>query len=241
MDTEHLSELDAAARQPHVLRIARHILREEGYDALTVKALAKRSGLSRMTVYRHLGDRHDIVMRLAIQSTARRADMIERAASFKGTPRERFVAIISVMRELLPHHMRHELLVFERGVWAKASPDLLRRLQANQDRHVAAMVGVVRDAVAVGDVTLPANLPPEKLGLSFVHLELGGQLVMQGEFAYGRFTASDSQEVLFAFGADLLDSLGWRPLYCELDYVEMTRRMWRELFPEELKKFGIKL
>jgi AcrR family transcriptional regulator len=231
----------AEKRERHVLRIARHILRDEGYDELTVKALAKRSGLSRMTIYRHFGDRQDIVMRLAIQSTARRADMVERAAAWRGSTRERIVAISSVVRELLPHHMRHELLIYERGVRVKASPDLLRQLQANQDRHVAAAVGVVRDAMANGDLSLPADLPPEKLGLSFVHLEQGAHLVMQGEFSYGRFTAADSQEVLNAFGADLLDSLGWRPLASELDYFEMTRRMWRELFPEELARFGIRV
>jgi AcrR family transcriptional regulator len=228
-------------RERHVLRVARHILRDEGYDELTVKALARRSGLSRMTVYRHFGDRQDIVVRLAIQSTSRRADMVERAAAWRALTRERIVAISSVERQLLPHHMRHELLVYERGVRAEASPDLMRQLQANQDRHVAAAVGVVRDAVANGDLDLPADLPPEKLGLSFVHLELGAHLVMQGEFSYGRFTAADSREVLNAFGADLLDSMGWRPLTSELDYVEVTRRMWREVFPEELARFGIRL
>jgi AcrR family transcriptional regulator len=98
-------------RRAHVLRIARHILRDEGYDELTVKSLAGRSGLSRMTIYRHYGDRQDIVARLAIQSTGRRADMVERAASWRGPTRERMVAIGSVARVLLPHHMRHELLV----------------------------------------------------------------------------------------------------------------------------------
>jgi AcrR family transcriptional regulator len=228
-------------RRANVLRTARHILRDEGYDELTVKALARRSGVSRMTIYRHFGDREDIVVRLAIQSTSRRADMVERAAAWRGLTRERIVAIGSVGRELLPHHMGHELLIYERGVRARASPELMRQLQSNQDRHIAAAVGVVRDAVANGDLNLPAHLPPEKLGLSLVHLELGAHLVMQGKFSYGRFTTADSQEVLNAFGTDLLDSLGWRPLSSELDYVEMTRRMWREVFPEELARFGIRL
>jgi hypothetical protein len=106
---------------------------------------------------------------------------------------------------------------------------------------VAAAAGIARDAVANGDLTLPADLPPEKLGLALVHLELGAHLVMQGNFSYGRFSVADSQQVLNDFGADLLDSLDWRPLASELDYVEMTRRMWREVFPEELARFGIRL
>jgi AcrR family transcriptional regulator len=238
---EELARCGFAERERQLLRHARGLLRDGGYDHLTINRLAQASGLARMTLYKHFGNRQDIVLKLAVQSTARRADFVERAALFKASTRERLAAIIDVSRVMMPYHMRHEVLIFEDGIVEKASPELLQNLRSHEDRIIAAIVGVVREAVVAGDVSLPADLPPEKLGLVFMHLEIGAQLLMRRPFSYGRYTAEDSRGALQNFGADLCDRLGWRPLNAELDYPASIRRMWKELFPEELRRFGIKI
>jgi hypothetical protein len=167
--------------------------------------------------------------------------MVERAAMFKGRARERVVAIAEVFRQLLPHHMRHELLVFEEGIRDKASPDLLRKLQAHEDRILATVIGVIRDAVVSGDLSLPAGLPPEKLGLALLQVDIGAHVLKQRPISYGRFSAEDAYRVLLDFGASLADSLGWRPLSSDYDYPAAMRRMWREVFPEELARFDVRL
>jgi AcrR family transcriptional regulator len=236
-----LAGCEPAERERQLLRHARRLLREGGYDHLTINRLAQRSGLARMTLYKHFANRQDIALKMAIQSTARRADMVERAALFKACARERIAALGSVLRETLPYHMRHEILIFEDGIREKASPELAQELRSQEDRIVAALIGIIREAVVAGDVTLPDSFPPEKLGLVLMHLEIGAQVLMRRPFSYGRFTASDSRSALHDFGADLLDRLGWRPLFAELDYPASTRRMWKELFSDELERFGIKI
>jgi len=238
---EELSGCEFAERERQLLRHARALLRDGGYDHLTINRLSQRSGLARMTLYRHFGNRQDVVLKLAIQSTSRRADLIERAAMFRGISRERIAAVADVLRHVMPHHMRHELLVFEDGIRDKASPELLHLLQSHEDRIVSTVIGLIRDAVVAGDLTLPVDLPPEKLGLAFIHLETGAQLLMRRAYSYGRYSAEDSRSVLHDFGVDLLDGLGWRPLYSEHDYPAAVRRMWKELFPEELAKFDIRI
>jgi AcrR family transcriptional regulator len=238
---EILADCEFTQRERHLLRHARQLLREGGYDHVTINRLAKRSGLSRVTLYKHFANRQDIVLKLAIQSTGRRADMVQRGALFRGKSRERLVAISSVIRELMPFHMHHELLADEDGIRDKASPALLRELQANEDRIVSSAVGVIRDAVVAGDVTLPDDLPPEKLGLALIEFEIGAQVVMRRTTVYGRYTAEEAFEVLKDFGAGIVDRLGWRPLSSEHDYDASTQRMWMELFPGELKRFGIRL
>jgi AcrR family transcriptional regulator len=238
---EELAACGFELREKHLLRHARRLLREGGYDYLTINRLAGRSGLARITVYKHFAIRQDIVLKLAIQSTARRADMVERAALFRGLARERLVAVAEVFRELMPHHMRHELLVFEEGIRDKASPDLLRKLEAHEDRILATVIGVIRDAVVSGDLSLPAGLPPEKLGLALLQVDVGAHVLMQRPRPYGQFSAEDAYHVLLDFGTALADSLGWRPLSSEHDYPAAMRRMRREVFPEELARFDVSL
>jgi AcrR family transcriptional regulator len=238
---EELAACEFGERERLLLRHARRLLREGGYDHLSINRLSQKSGLARMTLYRHFGNRQDIALKLAIQSTSRRADMVERAALFRGLSRERLVAIGSVIRELMPYHIRHELLVFEDGIRDKASPDLLRKLQAHEDRIISAVIGVVRDAVVSGDLSLPDDLPPEKLGLALMQVEIGAQVLMRRAGSYGQYTADDSYQVLVDFGISLADGLGWRPLSGEHDYVASTQRMWKEIFPDELKRFNVRL
>jgi AcrR family transcriptional regulator len=234
-----LAALEFIERERQLLRHARRLLREGGYDYLTIKRLAETCGLARITLYKHFAIRQDIVLKLAIQSTSRRADMVERAALFRGHTRERLVAIADVFRRLLPHHIRHELLVFEQGIREKASPDLLRELETHEDRILSTVIGVIRDAVASGDLSLPDDLPPERLGFALLQLDYGAHVLMQRPKTYGRFTHLDAYEVVFDFGIRVADSLGWKPLSSEHDYVTPTLRMWRTLFPDELERFGI--
>jgi AcrR family transcriptional regulator len=230
---------DFAQREQLLLREARGLLRDSGYDGLSLKVLSERTGMARVTVYKHFRNRAEIILKLAIQSTARRADLAEQAALFKGLTRERLTGVVSVLQALLPFHLRHELLVYEAGVRNRASKGLLRELQAHEDRILAVLNGVIREAVVAEDVSLPEYLPPERFGLAVVHLVSGGQLHLQKDFGYGRHTAADSERVLQYFGALVLDQLGWRPFSHEHDYVAATNRMWREVFPDLVRRFDV--
>ena len=193
-----------------------------------------------MTLYKHFANRHDIVLKLAVQSTARRADFVERAVLFKASTRERLAAIIDVSRVMMPHHMRHEILIFEDGILDKASPELLQTLRSHEDRIIAAIVGVVREAVVAGDVTLPVDLPPERLGLVFMHLEIGSQVLMRRPFSYGRYTADDSRGALRLRSGPLrpfgLAAPGRRARLSRVHPAHVEGDI-----PEELKRFGIKI
>lgn len=250
MPVEPLSDAELELRLMHgdyekrervLLKAARALLREGGYDGLNMKVLGERTGMARVTLYKHFANRQEIILKLAIQSAGRRADMAEEAALFKGRTRERLAGVVSVIRALLPYHLRHELLIYEAGVRERASAELLRKLEAHEDRILAVVIGLIREGVVSGDITLPANLPPERLGLAVMHLEHGTQVLMQRDFSYGRQRSTDSLQVLMEFGASLLDQLGWRPLSHENDYAASTNRMWREIFPDLVRKFGIDL
>jgi len=226
-------------REHVLLKTARAILRDGGYDSLSMKVLAERAGISRVTLYKHFANRQEIILKLAIQSTERRAEMAEMAALFKASTRERLMGVVSVLRVLLPYHLRHEILILDAGVRERASAGLLHRLETNEDRILAVVIGVIRDGVVAGDVALPANLPPERLGLAIMHLENGSHVLMQREFTHGRHRSTDSLQLLRDFWQAMLDQFAWRPLSTEFEYFQSVKRMWREIFPDLLRRFNI--
>jgi hypothetical protein len=187
-------------------------------------------------VYNHFANVEDAVVAVSIQSTTRRADLISRAALFRGRPRERIAAMGSVARALLPYHQRHEVLLsaIKRD---RVPEDRLRRLMAQEERQLAVFTGVIRDAVAVGDLELPPELTPEQFALGLLQMWTGPLVLALRDYGVGEYDGQAAVDLFVDTMTRLLDVLGWRPLSTELDYPAMIERMWREVFPELLEKF----
>ena len=67
---EELAGLEFDERERYLLRHARRLLGEGGYDHLTINRLADRSGLARVTLYKHFGNRQDLVLKLRYEHLA---------------------------------------------------------------------------------------------------------------------------------------------------------------------------
>jgi len=159
-----------------LLRTARRLIHDGGFHELTMARLAEASGYTRKTVYNHFANVEDAVVAVCLQSVTRRADLVSRAAEFRGRPRERIAAVAAVARAVLPYHMRHEVLLSAIKL-DRVSEDRWRRLQAEESRLLAVNTGVIRDAVAAGDLELPPDLTSEQLGLSLLQMESGPHLL----------------------------------------------------------------
>jgi AcrR family transcriptional regulator len=198
--------------------------------------IAEVTGYTRKTVYNHFVNIEDAVVTVSLQSVTRRADLVSRAALFRGGSRERLSGIGSVAREVLPHHQRHEVLLAAINM-DRVPEDRRRRLRAQEDRLLAVNTGVIRDGVAAGDLVLPPELAPEQLALTLAQMEIGPTVIALRGWGLGEYSSEDSLEVFGSTVGLLLDVLGWRPLSTEFDYEASIRRMWREIFPGLLEKF----
>jgi len=63
------------ATEERIHEAALHVLADRGLD-LTVEEVAERAGTTRMTVYRHVGSRSDLLLRLVIEATDRFAERL---------------------------------------------------------------------------------------------------------------------------------------------------------------------
>lgn len=230
--------LDYQRVEEDLLRTARHMIHDNGFHELTMASLAKASGYTRKTVYNHFANIEDAVVAVCLQSVTRRADLVSRAAQYRARARERIAGIASVARVLLPHHLPHEVLLASIKI-DRVKDERRRRLQAQEERLFAVNAGVIRAAVASGDLDLPPTLSPEQLALTLLQIESGPVLRALRGFRVGGYSTEESLETFAYTLTVLLDDLGWRPLSTELDYPASIRRMWREVFPDLLDRFGI--
>lgn len=230
--------LDNRERERLVLNAARQLLGEGGYSHLTMNRLAEKSGCTRKTVYNYFANIDDVVIALCIRSTAQRADMMARAITFKGRPRERLVAMGAVTRVLSRHQAHHELILSVNNIKEKTSPERQRELQGYEDRIITMGAGVVRDAIAVGDLELPPTLTPEQLMFSLHIMNLGTMALIERGFSLGSFQIENPLAALEKTANLLLDDLGWRPLSHEVNWEERMHTMWREVFPDLLAEAG---
>ncbi len=57
---------ERARREAHILRTAGHIIREQGYNELTMEQLAEAVGISKPTLYQHFSTKDDMVAQVAL-------------------------------------------------------------------------------------------------------------------------------------------------------------------------------
>ncbi|NIA15189.1 MAG: TetR family transcriptional regulator, partial [Nitrospiraceae bacterium] len=140
-----------------ILKAARAMLLEIGYHGLTMARIATVIDSSKGTIYQHFPCKEDIIVALAIQSMEKQREMVERAATFRGRPRERMLAVgeaTALFARLYVDDARIFQIMTGEAIMQKASPDTLWRLKVSGHNTANIMLGIVRDAIVQGDVEL---------------------------------------------------------------------------------------
>ena len=151
-----LRERQRQARGEAILEAAFALIVEQGYDALTMEALAARVGISRQTLYHHFASREDIILRAVLTLTERGIEAIQSLDSSL-PPIERLKGIVrwTLERRFQPVtaalvKVRHSLMSI------KSHPDYQRAAE----RRTTALAQIVRAAQEAGELRadLPARL-----------------------------------------------------------------------------------
>ena len=238
MSTLTRKQREVHQRELMLLDVARKMLVENGYAGLNMDRLAEATEYSKGTIYQHFSTKEDLVTALALQTMERRTLLFAKAATFKGRPRERFMAI-GVADELFgrlhPQYYRSEMIIKMADLEERASAERLATLQQLECSCLADVSAIVEDAVAQGDLTLPPSDEAGRDRLRRVH---------PGD-RHADDTLHIFRPILENLAIDdplassrnnmqaLLDGLGWRPLRAEWDYDSTLTRIAREVFPNE--------
>jgi AcrR family transcriptional regulator len=88
-----LSEADVSAFRERICRAASHLFATEGYDAVTLRAIAAEVGCSPMTPYRYFSDKDEIFALVRAAAFRRFAEYQEAAIAGVESPAERLRAL----------------------------------------------------------------------------------------------------------------------------------------------------
>lgn len=230
-------------REELLLDIARRMLLKSGYHGLTMARIGEAADCSKGTVYQHFSCKEDLIVALATRSVDKQRSMVEHASTLRGWARERMLAV-GEATVLFARIYKDDARIFQimtgEAILQKASARSIALLKASAHRTVDVMVGIVRDAIAHGDLILDPNTRPEDLVYPLWILGDGLKGAVWSWMSYEEIGASDPYATIIKHGLILGDGYGWKPLSSEWDHTETLRRVRRELFPVEAKKvYGV--
>lgn len=225
---------EVASRESLILSTARDMLARDGYLGLSMDRLAEAIEYSKPTIYQHFATKEDLILAVANEALAKRAELFTRASRFHGRSRETMTAIgaaDAVFVNTYRDYFAIEQMLHESSLWEKSTPE---RRQAHETCGYAcmnAMQAILFRAVSEGDLD-PRHHNPEDLVWGLRNLSVGTHtLAMSRPWPEAQLVAL--YRGLFRNQHALLDGAGWRPLYTEWDYAATFRRALREVFPNE--------
>lgn len=177
-----LSEPEVAEFRDRLCEAATELFAKKGPDAVTMRELAARLGVSPMTPYRYFRDKDEILAAVRARAFDRFAEQLEKAFAKPGTAEERAGAtgqayIRFAFREPNAYRLMFDLSQPDEDHY----PDLVRasaRARATMTRHIP---GLIAEGLLDGD--------PETIGHAFwaaihgaVVLHLAGKLGSKSDF-----------------------------------------------------------
>jgi AcrR family transcriptional regulator len=225
-------ERERRRRIRDILAAAQRLVLSQGFGTFSMQRLAEETEYSPAALYKYFSSKEDVLTALALESHRRRAKLYRLVEGFDARPRERIVATGEAAAILYPEFFNIELLHFAECIRDRVS--LEPRDQIREINRIAYEVslGIVRDAVACGDLVLPAEITPEELVYT-LSMFLAGTLGSLGlPVPAADLGVNDVVKVLRRSGSVILDGFGWRPLSSDWDYRKTMRRIYGELFPE---------
>ena len=225
-------------REERILALARDFLVREGYHGLSMDRIAEALEYSKGTVYQHFPNKEEILLALANQAMERRLGLFRRAASYRARPRFRMAAVgvaAELFFRLYPYHIQVEQVLRLSSVWEKTSAERRKLLEFCETNCMGIVSGIVRDAVAAGDLDLAAfgPLAPEQIVFGLWSITFGGYSIAASSPTLSQLGITDPPLVLRTNCNLLLDGYGWRPLSPEIDLPALWEQIMHEVFAEE--------
>jgi len=243
MATTTRKQREIEAREVLILSVASRLLGEHGYLGLTMDQIAAATEYSKGTIYNHFASKEEVLLALVTETAKLRVAWFERAATFKGSPRERMTAVgvsLELFARLYPEHFTVEQIVTADSIREKIAPEGQDRLEACEQGCMNAVIGIVRDALANGDLELPEGTTPASLCFGLWTSSYGGLSLLKGKPALENLGITDPLAALRRNQQALMDGHGWKPLTHEWDYAATGERALNEVFPDEARQAGLR-
>ena len=239
MATSTRKARELEAREALILDVAERLVQEKGYLGMNMDQVAEATEYSKGTIYQHFSCKEELLSAITERMAAERVKLFQRAATFRGSSRERIAAIglsLDLFAALFPGHFAIEQIVTAASIRTKTSEERLLALQEKEAACMGVVTGIVRDAIAAGDLELTEGVSPESIVFGLWMLTYGGLSLAMGKPEVAHMDLADPRDVLRRTQNAVLDGYGWKPLSHAWDYEAARERAMEEVFPDEARR-----
>ena len=235
MATVTHKQRDFLERDKRILHVARQIFRRRGYLGLNMDRVAREMQYAKGTIYLHFANKEEILLAMAIETLDKRTAMFERAVCFNGCARERMAAVgcaAELFVKWYPDHFELEKVLSSNSIIEKTCDKLQQQKVAAELKCIALVGGVVREAIAQGDLALPDHVTPDQIVFGLWSSTFGGYSILESAETIRQMGIADGFQMVRDSNNRLLDGYGWKPLSTEFDFNETFAVAADQLFSD---------
>jgi len=223
-------------REELLVKTAGQILLTEGIAALSMERLAEELKTAKGTIYNHYPNREELLLAMAVRAIDKRQAMFDAASMSKGRPRERMIAI-GVSCELYvrnyPLFFAVESIVRHASIWERCSEERRDFMRQREQRCMGLVAGVVRSAVAAGDLILPCGMKPEELTLALWGLTYGSYVIDMTSPSLKEIGIESIYRTVRLGSLHMINGFDWQPIWSAEEHDDRIVKICESVFPDE--------
>ena len=223
-------------REARLLEKAGEILLKEGLSELTMERLAEELDTAKGTVYNHFPNREEVLLAIAVKAINKRLALFDAASMSQGNPKERMLAVNVACEIYVVHYPQYfmvENIVRHSAIWDRGSEDRRNLLRSEEGRCMTLVSGIVRAAIASGDLKLPEGISPEEMALSLWSLTYGSYLINITSPSLKDIGINDVHRAVRIGCCKTVDGFGWKPLWSDAEHAQKFIQTRETVFPDE--------
>ena len=224
-------------REELILSVAKDLLTRQGYLGLRMDDIAETTEYSKGTIYQHFPNKEEIILALANEALETRSALFSHAATLREKSRERLMAIgaaAELFVERYPHFFQVEQIIRINSIWEKTSEKRRNIMKSCETRCVSIVGGIVRDAVAQGDLELQDGISPEDIVFGLWSINIGAFTIASSSDSLGELGIPDAISALRQSIIHMLDGMGWKPHSSEFKSDEIVENLRENLLSSDL-------
>lgn len=238
MSPRTISESEFAEREKELIELARSLVERECLTTLTIDKLVAASPYSKGTIYKHFISKEDLLMAICNTCVQEITDLFSRALTFKGSSRERIMAVMVsyiIWAKLHPSQLFAVLSAHSPSV-AACSSDERNATHHEVEADLMGMMNVeIGKAIDSGDLTLPENMCFEQVTFAMWSASWGAMALIMSKGHSDQLQPMVLERESFTNAKLILDGFDWKPLSKDWDYSHSIKRIAEELFQPEVE------
>jgi len=223
-------------REELLVKTAGQILLTEGFAALSMERLAEELNTAKGTIYNHYPNREELLLSMAVTAINKRQTMFDRASTSQGKSRERMLAVgvaCEIYRRNYPLHFVVESIVCHSAIWDRCTEERRDLMRKHEHRCMGLAAGIVRSAIADGDLTLANGLNPEEMTLSLWALTFGSYVIDLTSPSLKDIGIDSLHRSVRMGSLHMLNGYNWQPIWQAEEHADRIVQTCQDVFPDE--------